>query len=297
MLESVNGENPRRSDQNPMPTEGPPYSVRVAHPEKIIFPEVRLRRIDLMVYYEQIASRMLPYLKGRALTIIRWPDGIDGPRFYQRHPAPHTPLLISDADALIQWVARGAVEFHAPLGLVANPLVHDWAVLDLDPDQTTSWIRVREGAGIVAEFFRLCAIPFGLKTSGKRGVHFFIPIVPTLQATIVYWMRTLATLLCDAFPESFTVERLKSRRGHRIYLDYLQNGQTRTMAAIYSVRATRVASASTPVRLEELMHPPAYWTPKRVLAERAHQDDLWSALATPIDLGQILRERHLLGDT
>lgn len=280
-----------------MRCESSAAKVRVSHPEKIIFPEVGLRRIDLMSYYEQIAPRMLPYLKGRALTIIRWPDGIEGPRFYQRHPAPQTPLLISDAGALIQWVAWGAVEFHAPLGLVANPLIHDWAVLDLDPALEIPWVRVQEGAGIVAEFFNLCAIPFGLKTSGKRGVHFFIPLESTPAHVIVYWMQRLATLLCDGFPERFTVERIKSRRGNRIYLDYLQNGQTRTMAAIYSLRASRVASVSTPVRLEELAHPPDYWTPKRVLAQRAHQDDLWGALAIPIDLGHVLRQRKLLRDT
>ncbi len=261
-----------------------------------MFPEVGLRRIDLMSYYEQMAPRMLPYLEGRALTIIRWPDGIEGPCFYQRHPAPHTPLLIADSAALIQWVARGAVEFHAPLGLAASPLIHDSAVLDLDPTWEIPWARVREGAGIVAEFFNLCGIPFALKTSGKRGVHFFIPIKSTPEHVIVYWMRRLATLLCDAFTERFTVERLKSRRWNRIYLDYLQNGQTRTMAATYSVRATSVASVSTPVRLEELVHPPDYWTPHKVLEQCAHQEDPWYGSGAPIDLGQILCQKKLLRD-
>lgn len=294
MPESVNGEN--RGSGRPSKKEAPSLwdNVSVPHPTKLLFPEVGLRRIDIVAYYDVVSSAMLPHLKGRALTLIRWPHGIEGPRFYQRHPTAEAPLIISNKTDLLGWVARGALEFHAPLGPLGNPLIHDWAVMDLDPAPEMAWDQVREAGELVADFFTLCDIPFGAKTSGKHGLHFFIRIVPTTQRLTVYWIRSLATLLTGEFPDLFTIERLKNRRGARIYLDYLQNSGTRTMAAIFSLRATPMASASTPVTMKELKYPPEHWTPQYIMANWQGLTEAWPACVEPIDLGRILKDRNLL---
>ncbi len=294
MQESVSGENPNHNRRSGTHKEGAGSRNGIPHPNKVMFPDVGLRRIDLIAYYETMSTHMLPYLKDRALTLIRWPQGIGGPHFYQRHPTPHTAILIPDQTTMLYWVARGALEIHAPLGLATNPLYHDWAVLDLDPSGDLPWAEVREATHIVADCFNLCGIPFGVKTSGNHGIHFFIRITPTIHTDTVYWMHSLATLLKESFPDTFTVERLKVRRGTRIYLDYLQNGHTRTMAAIYSLRATSMASVSTPVNLADLHYPPEHWTPDRVVGRRHFLDTLWESCADPVDLGRILTQRKLL---
>ncbi len=294
MQESVSGETNKTDHLEPGDLGSDWKNIAIPHPEKIIFPELGLRRLEIVAYYDEVSPIMLPHLEGRALTLTRWPQGIEGPQFYQRHPTPNAPLLISNRADLLRWVGRGAVEFHAPLGLWTNPLSHDWAVLDLDPSPELPWANVREASEIVGEFLRLCGIAYGLKTSGKRGVHFFIRIKPTDQRRTVYWMRCLATLLSESFPDLFSVERLKIRRGTRIYLDYLQNSGARSMAAIFSLRATPTASVSTPVTLEGLQHPPEYWTPARILGRWAHLDEIWQGCAELVDLGRIMHERKLL---
>ncbi|PSR33508.1 MAG: DNA primase [Sulfobacillus benefaciens] len=267
--------------------------ITVKHPDRIIFPDMGLTRMEIMAYYDAIADVMIPHLMGRAITLKRWTEDIGGPMFYQKYWESQ-PIRIDNAHQLLQWVAQGTLEFHVPLGCLDRPHQHDWAVLDLDPPQDCLWSKVAEAAYAVALLWEKLAVPFVLKTSGGKGVHFYIPIEPQDHRSVVYWMKSLATLLAATFPESLTVERLKAQRGNRIYLDYLQNGSVRTMIGVYSMRATQAASVSTPVRLDELEYDPHHWTPARVLDRVAQVGDLFRIKTPRCRLGDVVERYNLL---
>ncbi len=267
--------------------------ITVKHPNRIVYPDLGLTRIEVMTYYDGVADVMIPHMRERAITLKRWTEDIVGPVFYQKHFA-NQPIRIEHSHELLQWVALGTLEFHVPLGLLDRPLQHDWAVLDLDPPQNCLWSEVAQAARAVAALWEHLAVPFIMKTSGGKGVHFYIPIEPQDHRSVVYWMKSLATLLAITFPESLTVERLKARRRNRIYLDYLQNGSQRTMIGVYSMRATQAATVSTPIRLEELGFEPSYWTPVRVLPRVAQGDDLFCAKTPRCRLEDVVERYNLL---
>ncbi|MCL5971717.1 MAG: DNA primase [Firmicutes bacterium] len=267
--------------------------ITVKHPHRIVYPNLGLTRIEVMSYYDTIADVMIPHMMGRAITLKRWTEDIAGPMFYQKHFA-NQPIGINHPHELLHWVALGTLEFHVPLGFMDRPQQHDWAVLDLDPPQECLWSVVCHAAHAVAALFDKLKIPFILKTSGGKGVHFYIPIEPQDHRSVVYWMKSLATLLANTFPESLTVERVKGQRGNRIYLDYLQNGSMRTMIGVYSMRATQAATVSAPIRLDELGFKPNYWTPARVASRVAQEGDLFVVKTPRCRLGDVVERYNLL---
>ncbi|MHB1610622.1 MAG: non-homologous end-joining DNA ligase LigD [Sulfobacillus sp.] len=271
--------------------------IQITHPNKIVFPDLGLTRLELVAYYRKVGQLMIDHMKGRAITVKRWPHDIQGSMFYQKNVKVNgsiSPIAIDEMTSLLQWVARGAIEFHVPLGLMSEPMRHDWAVLDLDPPLDAPWSQVHDGAILVSDLLDSIGVPFLLKTSGQKGVHFYVAIQPADQRQVVYWMQRLATLLVQSFPGWMTVERQRSLRGRRIYLDYLQNGFKRTMVGAYSLRALPNAAVSAPIRREELIYPPDHWTPDRVMRRVMELGDLFCPHAPRIDFGNALRQHKLI---
>lgn len=266
----------------------------IPHPQRVLFPRDGITRENLVQYYEAVAVRMLPSLRGRAITVRRWPHGIDDKTFYQKHPIsalgvadPHRLITIDTTDELLQWVALGTIEFHAPLGLAAEADRHDWAVIDLDPNPPAGWTEIRQVARIVSTLLCLLDIPYLVKTSGGTGLHFYMRIAPTRATVVTAQVEQLAQLVVQSAPELATLKRQVRQRGPRVYIDYLQNGGQRTMAAVYSIRARDGAPVSCPIKEAEIfsMRPEQLnWqtAPKR-------QNPEWK-LPSTVDLGQQLRK-------
>lgn len=236
----------------------------IPHPDRILYPEAGLTRLDVVSYYAEVAPYMLDAARGRAVTVKRWPHGIDHPMFYQKHPPDGGPILIESVLSLLTWVGQGTLEFHTPLGHVASPLQHDWAILDLDPNPPTGWHEVVQVAEVCRSLLDLLGWPFLLKTSGQRGLHFYLPIEASDHRRVMAIMERLALMVVETTPDRATVARLKRDRGARVYLDYLQNGYTRTTVMPYSLRATAHATVSTPIRWADLVTPVESWTIPRV---------------------------------
>lgn len=259
--------------------------LHVPHPERILYPELHITRADVLAYYAEVGPYILDQARNRALTVKKWPHGIEDKMFYQKHPKPGEPLVVNSLARLLAWVAQGALEWHAPLGTLSQPLIHDWAILDLDPDPLASWDRLVLAATTVKTLLDLMDVPFLLKTSGQKGLHFYVPIEPTPHHHVTHIMRQWAESVVQTIPEAATVARLKRDRGPRIYLDYLQNGFQRTTVMAYSLRATPKATVSMPIRFEDIGYGIDYWTMGRV-SQRLHQEGnlfRWQGPRVPLE--------------
>lgn len=261
--------------------------MSVPHPERVLFPEAGITRRDLLAYYQRVAAVMLPHLRGRDLTLVRWPHGVTGKHFYQRHAEPGTAdalIRIESATDLLRWVALGTIEFHVPLGRDPDPYLHDWAVVDLDPAAGVSWSRVAKVARLVLALLAKLDLTVYLKTSGEGGLHLYLPLAPAPHLEVVEAVRRLCRVVVGAVPEEATIERRVDARGQKIYLDYLQNGHRRTMAGVFGVRANAGAAVSCPIAAEELDTPPRHWTMERVLADLERRAALFPPAPPPTPL-------------
>lgn len=299
------------SKHNASSTKKPAASARMelTHLDKIFFPKHKYTKGDLVDYYQTIADYMLPYLKDRPCSMLRMPDGIAGGGFFQKNN-PHLPDWVPHADifsesnnADLRWVVGGQLEtllymvqlgcieinpWNSRVGHLENP---DWMVIDLDPEGV-SFKKVIEVAHTVKEVFDEWDVPTYPKTSGKTGIHIYVPT----HAKYTYeQVKNLAHLLVlevnKRQPNLTSVERMPEKRENRIYLDFLQNRQGQTLAAPYSVRPTPDANVSTPLHWSEITPSlkPSDYTIKNMPARLKRVGDLWApTLGKGIDLAKIL---------
>lgn len=247
-------------------------TLKVTHPDKIYWPREKITKGDLIAYYDKIAPYMLPYMKDRPQSLNRHPDGIDKPGFYQKNMADTAPDWIttlpyeSEADKkttnylvctskadIIYMASLGCIEmnpWHSRVGKVDYP---DWCIIDLDPD-TNTFNKVMDTAKVVKQVTDSIGADAYCKTSGSTGIHIYIP----LGAKYTYdQSRMLAELVVNLvhreLPSLTSVERSPAKRKGKIYLDYLQNKSTQTIAAPYSLRPKPGAPVSTPLHWDELV--------------------------------------------
>ena len=252
---------------------------------------------DLLAYYQAIADVILPHLRDRPLHLNRYPDGIDGKSFYQREAKAGTPdwlrtvpighddeqvphHVVDDLETLLYVVNLGSIDLHPWLSRVGSLDEPDYAVLDIDPKDApfAHVVRIARAAG---RLLRGVGIRPVLKTSGKTGMHVFVP----LQRGYTYdhsrmFIEAVARLLARELPDIATVERLPDQREGKVYLDFLQNRRSQTIVPVYSVRPVRGASVSTPLMWDELEDhdlSPQNFTIHTVPARVADRGDLFRA--------------------
>lgn len=245
--------------------------VKLTNLDKILYPESGYTKAHLLRYLSNVAPHMLPHLKARPLVMTRYPDGIHGKSFYQKNAPKTRPLgsqtfpfrhgsrqgpveyfLAGDRVDLLWLGNLGCLEIHAwqsRRGSIRHP---DWAVFDLDPAPPAAYPEAVTGALRLRELLGTVGLEGYAKTSGGKGVHVYVPLDPAHSyEDVTAWVRGVGRLLDRRFPGFFTLERaVKKRRG--VYVDYLQNGLGRTMAAPYSPRPRPGAPVSTPVTWDEL---------------------------------------------
>jgi bifunctional non-homologous end joining protein LigD len=248
------------------PLSNPPLSnPPLSNPTKILYPRDAITKQEVLAYYEEIAPVILPHLRDRPLTIQRWPDGIDGQQWYQQHapdgapPAVRTIALegrraaLADGVESLRWLANlAALTLHvgsARIGALDRP---DWIVLDLDPGPA-GWPQVVEVGRAVRILLERLEIESFPKTTGKRGLHVLVPVSPgATHDDAARLAGLLAQAVAKALPQVATIERTIAKRRGRLYVDAVQNGAGRTIAATYTLRAVDGAQVSTPIRWSEL---------------------------------------------
>ena len=247
----------------------PGPAITVTNPEKIFFPGLNLTKKDLVYYYNEAADLIMPWLKDRPVHILRFPDGIHGQSFYQKHLPGEDPALFEfitppgregeqayficrDRSALLHLVNLGSIDLHVWFSRKQDPDNPDWIAWDLDPKQASfsEVIRIAKETGKILRGIGLT--PF-IKTSGKSGLHILVPVRPeyTYEQTRMF-SESVARIVAREFATIATVERNIEARGGRVYIDFLQNRRGQTLAAPYTVRPVPSAAVSMPLEWEEL---------------------------------------------
>ena len=245
--------------------------VRLTNLEKIFWPAEGYTKGDLIGYYETVADVLLPHLLERPVHLERFPDGIEGKRFYQRHPPEDgTPewietevmessegidkrhVICTGRDTLTWMINTGSIDLHPWMSRRGSDASPDWSVIDLDAKQAT-WPDVVAVARRAGEVLRAIGLRGVLKTSGKSGLHVFVPLAPGYsydQSRM--FCEGVARVVARELPEIATVERIPSNRGARVYVDFGQNGRAQTVVAPYVVRPVPGATVSAPLEWSEL---------------------------------------------
>jgi bifunctional non-homologous end joining protein LigD len=246
------------------------HGIKITHPTRVVYPELNFTKLDLARYYDGVGELIVPHLARRPLTLVRCPDGVGKECFYQRHLAMGASpgevkmlkrersskgfyIYIDSHSALITLVQNGAVEMHT-WGARAPDAQHpDRITLDLDPDEGLPWqtlVRATEMTRTIVEALKLKCF---LKTTGGKGLHIVIPIVPKLPwSEVKEFSRLIAEFLVRAEPSLFTAKVAKERREDKVFVDYLRNSETASAVSAFSARARPGAGVSTPLAWDEL---------------------------------------------
>jgi bifunctional non-homologous end joining protein LigD len=253
--------------------------IKVTHGERVVDASTGLTKLDLVRYYESIAEWMLPHLRDRPVSLVRAPDGIGGPQFFQKHPETrmpglttldaalwpgHAPLLAVDsAEALAAAAQMNVIEFHTWNSTTAHIDRPDRIVFDLDPGEGVTWPQVQEAALLLRAMLDELALESWLKTSGGKGLHVVVPIAPKLDDDAVKaCAQAVVRHMAQTIPERFVARAGAANRVGRIFIDYLRNGRGQTTVAAFSARARPGLGVSMPVGWEQLgsLKSAAHWT-------------------------------------
>jgi len=244
--------------------------VRLTHPDKILYPDCDITKRDLAQYYLDISKSILPHVVNRPLAIVRCPDGVEGERFFQKHPGPAAPkelrrievpendgkatyLVIDDVSGLIALAQIGDLEIHvwgARTDALERP---DRLVFDLDPAPELAWRQVIAAALELRDFLQELGLKSFVKTSGGKGLHLVAPIQRKhdWQCTADF-CRLVAQAAERLAPERFVATMSKRARTGKVFIDWLRNQRGATAVAAFSTRASAGAPVSLPLTWDEL---------------------------------------------
>jgi bifunctional non-homologous end joining protein LigD len=259
-------EKPEKAVGNSLVVEG----IKISSPDKILFDNPQIKKIDVIRYYQQVSERMLPYVSRRILSIVRCPKGVSQTCFYKKHPGLDgkgiVTFPISDKDGetedyfyienitgLIYEAQMGTVEFHIWGSRVDELERPDMMVFDLDPDEGMDIGRVRQGVRDIKDILAELSLTSYLKTSGGKGYHVVVPFTPAVSWDIFYdFAKRVAEVMEQKWPDRYTSNIRKNKRAGKIFIDWIRNGRGATSIAPYSLRARRGAKVSMPIGWEEL---------------------------------------------
>lgn len=284
----------------------PKRRIQLTHPDRLYWPDEGVTKEGLADYYTEVWHHIAPFVVNRPLALLRCPDGIKGPAFFQKHawkgihPSvglirdpkdPTEPLIsIADLDGLMALVQSAALEIH-PWGSTFQ----DWErpemiVMDLDPGEGVAWERVIEAAQEVRQRLVDAGLSAFVKTSGGKGLHVVAPLKPHADWTAVKaFTKAMADAMASDAPDRYVSTIAKAKRRGKILVDYLRNQRGATAVAAYSTRARPGASVSTPIRWQELGPEigAAYFTleslPIRLAALASDPWDGFHAAAVPLN--------------
>ena len=245
--------------------------VKLTNLDKLFWPKLGITKGNLIQYYADVASLLLPHIRDRAMVMKRYPHGAAGEFFFmKRAPSPRPDWIqtcrinhdsgnvidfpmINDVPSLLWVINLGCIDlnqWYATCDEVHRP---DYLHFDLDPGSAT-WSQVLEASRIVHEALTKLEMPAVAKTTGSKGIHLFVPIVRgPVQKEVWTFAKALAQELAGRHPGLLTSEyRVARRPAGRVLVDYNQNAWGRTLASVYSVRPHPSACVSTPVTWKEV---------------------------------------------
>ncbi|MBI2344538.1 DNA ligase [Candidatus Dependentiae bacterium] len=244
--------------------------MKLSHKNKIWFPQTKITKENITLYYQKIAPYFLKYCKNHLMVLLRYPNGIDQDFFYQKQIPQYFPayikrktinlkkgekqtlVVIANQKSLLYLVNQATITFHSWLSNTKNVNNPDKIVFDFDPstnDLKQLRFAVTEMKKII-ENYNL--VPF-LMTTGSKGYHIVIPIKPEYNFDIIHkFTKKLALELVNKYPKIITKNLKIKERNDKIFIDYLRNSYGQTSVAAYSVRAIEKAPIATPIEWKEL---------------------------------------------
>lgn len=286
--------------------------VNFTNRDKVFWPSEGITKGDVIDYYNTIADVMLPYLKDRPQSLYRTPEGIKEEGFFQKNVEDLAPdwvktkrrrdskgktieyLVCQDKDTLLYLANLGCVVINTWNATIQDLEHPDYMVFDLDP-QEVPFKKLSEVALGFRDIFEKIGISGYCKTSGSRGLHIYVPVKPKYSyEQVQHAVKLFQKHVHKQFKEITSFERSPSKRHGKVYLDYLQNGRGKTMAAPYSLRAKPGVNVSAPVRWDELKHgiSPDDFTIYNMPARIKQEGDIWeNMLENQIDLKKITNDR------
>jgi bifunctional non-homologous end joining protein LigD len=260
------GETPRTP---PRGERGKSAPLRLSNPNKVFWPEEGYTKLDLARFYDVVFPKLQPYVKDRLLSLERCPDGILRACFVQKEKPPGMPedtptqriqhekgttnyVVGGRLETQLALVNLGCIAIHVWGSRAATPRQPDWVCFDLDPDSGKFSDAAKAGLKVKEALDALNLVSFA-KTSGKKGLHVFVPIrVGPDSDDVRGFAESLGARLAAAYPKELTVEgRIAARRG-RVYLDPFRNGFAQTVASPYCARHAPGAPVSTPLDWKEV---------------------------------------------
>ncbi|HVR41144.1 MAG TPA: non-homologous end-joining DNA ligase [Thermoanaerobaculia bacterium] len=246
--------------------------VRLTNLPKVFWKKLGITKRDLLQFYADVSQWLLPHIHDRAMVMKRYPNGAEGDFFYmKRAPEPRPEWIeiceidhgsagvinfpiVQDLPSLLWLINLGCIDLNPWYARCDDTDRPDFLHFDLDPGPGADFAKVSEVALRVREVLSALKIPSYAKTTGSKGIHVYVPIVrgPT-QKEVWTFAKAIALELETRHPKIVTAEYRKANRPHgRVLVDYNQNAWGRTLASIYSIRPTPVASVSVPVTWEEV---------------------------------------------
>ncbi|PJN21436.1 non-homologous end-joining DNA ligase [Kitasatospora sp. CB02891] len=267
----------------------------LSHLDKVLWPATGWTKGEALYYYAQIAPAMLPHLRGRAASFLRFPSGIGEEGFFAKNPPPGLPAWVHTVTApshegpkqrvavddlpTLMTVANGyALELHVPQWTAeSGPDAHDRLVVDLDPGPGADLTHCCQVALLIREALAADGLVCRPKTSGSKGLHLYAALRPAPARQVGDYARALAERLAREHPALVVSRMTKALRRGKVFVDWSQNATAKTTAAPYTLRATSVPGVSAPVSWSEVEQctDPAELTfsPEEVLDRFAEQGD------------------------
>lgn len=286
------------------------HKIEIINADKELFPEDGITKGEVVDYYVRIAETMLPYMKGRPLTLQRFPGGIDEEGFYQKEAADYFPdyvervriklengsrqdeVVCNNAATLVYLANLGTITPHLWLSTTDAINKPDKIVFDLDPSDEdpssphsgslgTSFAVVKEGAHDLRKVLEDLGLTCFVMTTGSRGLHVVCPLKPAHEfSTVKEFAKAVAQNLETEDPKFTTKVRKEKRRG-RVFIDYLRNEYAQTSVAPYALRAKPGAPVAAPLNWDELSESrldPQSYTMENIFKRLSRREDPWKDL-------------------
>ncbi len=246
--------------------------MSVTNLDKVLYPEAGFTKGQVIDYYARIAPVMLPHLRGRPVTLIRYPNGVEGKHFYEKNSPSHRPDWVATASvwagdragnidftlveerATLVWLAQlAALELHPSLSLAEEIRRPTVLAFDLDPGPPATIVECCRVALLLRRLFADFDLECFPKTSGSKGMQVYVPLNGELTyETTKPYARAVAQALEGAEPDLVVSRMTKSLREGKVFVDWSQNTASKTTVAAYSLRARETPTVSTPLRWEEV---------------------------------------------
>jgi bifunctional non-homologous end joining protein LigD len=241
-------------------------TVRLSNLDKVMYPKAGFTKRDVIDYYARIAPVLLPHLEDRALTLKRYPNGVEGDFFYEKNAPSHRPdwvrtarvggidYVVVDSEATLVWLANLAdLELHTSLALVTEPGRPTLVAFDLDPGAPATIVECCRVAELLHGMFEGLGLESFAKTSGSKGMQVYVPL--NSEATFAQtkgFARAVAELLAREEPDLVVARQTKSARKGKVLVDWGQNDEAKTTITAYSLRAMERPTVSTPLTWDEV---------------------------------------------